>query len=130
MYAITNDIDFRVGYALQDAVQRAIAVEGSTRIRRKEMVAIKRELRRYSHRDTDFDCKIIKDEGMDGYVSLERLPDDIEDLDEAQRFFNEYIAIECCPSMYDCTGQAFTSWSKVFMRRGRYYAYHSVCFDV
>ena len=34
------------------------------------------------------------------------------------------------PSAYDCTGQAFTSWYKVFARGGRFWAYHRVSVDV
>ena len=34
------------------------------------------------------------------------------------------------PSAYDCTGQAFTSWYKVFVRGGRFWAYHHVSVDV
>lgn len=34
------------------------------------------------------------------------------------------------PSAYDCTGQAFTSWYKVFVRGGRFWAYHRVSVDV
>mgnify|MGYP000367666834 CR=1 FL=1 len=31
---------------------------------------------------------------------------------------------------YDCTGQEFTSWYRLFQRRGHWYAYHMVSRDV
>ena len=53
--------------------------------------------------------------------------DGITDLPDT---FEEFIEISVIPSMYDCTGQAFTNWYKIFKRRGQFWAYHSVVFDV
>lgn len=32
--------------------------------------------------------------------------------------------------MYDCSGRAFSCWAKSFRRRGAWWFYHSVAFDV
>ena len=58
------------------------------------------------------------------------LPKTITDEETAREWFeyNEYMHIR--PSMYDCTGQLFTSWYKIIERNGRFYAYHCVSLDV
>ncbi len=130
MQHITNDRDYRIGYEVLGIMQKTIAVDGSNHGRRKALVDLKRNLRQYAHRDTGVDRRIIKDEGMDGFISLERLPDGIEDLDEAEAFFERFMYFPCPNSMYDCTGRPFTSWFKVFKRNDKFYAYHSVGVDV
>lgn len=92
------------------------------------MAEIKRAIREYSHKEKA--VRIIKDNGIDGYVTLIELPDFLENQQDAEEFFEEYLVIHAKPSMYDCTGQSFTAWYKVFKRRNRFYAYHSVGFDV
>ena len=49
---------------------------------------------------------------------------------DAAVYFEENEVMTCRPSIYDCTGQAFTSWYKIVERSGSLWAYHSVCFDV
>ena len=76
---------------------------------------------------------IVKDNGIDGFVELISFPeafDTIDGEDGAEEFFKTFFEIHARPSMYDCTGQAFTSWYKLFERNGRIYAYHCVGFDV
>ena len=74
--------------------------------------------------------RIVKDNGIDGYIELEPLPAEISEKEDAIKFFEENRRIELAPSAYDCTGRPFTGWYKVFKRNGKFYAYHSVCFDV
>jgi len=74
--------------------------------------------------------RIVKDNGFDGFVELVTLPSDIDNEPYANKFFHEYVYMDCPNSMYDCTGKAFTSWYKLFKRNGHFYAYHSVCMDV
>lgn len=45
------------------------------------------------------------------------------------RIFEDLYEIKLPNSPYDCTGQAFTSWYKVFKRRGIWYAYHCISYD-
>lgn len=90
---------------------------------------IKRVIRGYLRTEKSHD-KIIRDYGMDGYISLMELPDFLESQEEAAEYFEEVHVIHAMPSIYDCTGQAFTSGYKIFKRRDRFFAYHSVCFDV
>ena len=94
------------------------------------IIDTKRAARLYTHREVDYDRRIIKDNGIDGYISLERRPADIRDEEEANFFFEQFMSYKYRPSAYDCTGQAMTNWFKIFPRNGGFYAYHSVSFDV
>lgn len=74
---------------------------------------------------------LVRDDGIDGYVIRQPLLRALQSLEEADEYFreNEYIHYQYGP--YDCTGQAFTRWYKVYRANdGRYWAYHSVGFDV
>lgn len=130
MNKITNDRDFRVGYEiLYWATERMAEDGGNTPARRKYVVELKRNLRQYAHRETD-ERRVIKDKGIDGFVALERLPGDFKDMEQAREFFEKFMVYYCRPFAYDCTGQWFTSWFKVFQRNGGYYAYHAVSVDI
>ena len=72
----------------------------------------------------------MKDDGIDGYILLMELPDFLESKEEAEEYFEQRHVINATPSIYDCTGQAFTSGYKVFKRRNKFFAYHSVSYDV
>ena len=98
----------------------------------------KRKLRAYAHKETAVDVGmgfmverwVVKEYGIDGFVELVSIPDVFNSMESAEEFFHDFIERQCRPSMYDCTGQAFTSWYKLFKRNGAFYAYHSVAFDV
>lgn len=131
MMTIQNDRDFRIGWEiLVDVLERVGKESGNTHRRRKRIVELKRNLRRYAHREIGFEPRVIQDNGIDGFVLLQRLPDDFRDLAQATEFFEQFMTYEYRPSPYDCTGQRFTSWFKVFRRNGGYYAYHAVSVDV
>lgn len=92
---------------------------------------LKKEIRGFFRRqDREKDRRIVKDYGIDGYIELIELPKDISTLENAKEYVEEYETIKAIPSAYDCTGQAFTSWTKTFERQGRFFAYRSVSFDV
>lgn len=129
MYRVRNSKDYREG-AFILRVLTSNSAYSATHKQRKAIVELKRELRRWAHRETDYERRIVKDYGIDGFVALERLPDDFKDVEEARQFFERFMTYEYRPSMYDCTGQWFTSWFKVFQRNGGYYAYHAVSVDV
>lgn len=104
-------------------------LDGFSSIKAEKIVEVKRALREYAHRPVD-ERHIVRDDGMDGYVVLFPLPDRIKTSEGANEYFMHTEYRKCAPSMYDCTGQAFTSWFKIINRRGRFWAYHSICFDV
>ena len=102
------------------------------------IIETKRNLRKWTHRGPAVNVglgfmvtrRLVKDDGIDGYVELVSIPDVFDTADAADEFFRDFLYMECRPSMYDCTGQAFTGWYKLFKRHGRYHAYHSVAVDV
>ena len=93
-------------------------------------IGIKRGIREYNARKNL--SRIIKDNGIDSYVALIRMDDELDGLDaeSADQWFRSNRYIESVPSMYDCTGRPFTMWYKMVRRRGHWFAYHCVGFDV
>lgn len=130
MKVVNNKRDLRVAYEILAILSDGSCTFANPERRAQRIVDTKRAIRLYTHRDIDYERRIVKDNGMDGYVSLERLPDDLRDLETATEFFKRFMMHKYQPSPYDCTGQAVTNWFKVFPRNGGFYAYHSVSFDV
>lgn len=125
---VRNKSDLKIAYEILSCIKERTS-EGTKPTRAEErIVELKREIRGF-YKKAD-NRKIVKDNGIDGFVELVELPDFLESIEEATEYFEEYEVREAIPSMYDCTGQAFTSWYKIFERRGRLFAYHSICFDV
>lgn len=144
---IQSDRDLRCAYELLTIYSEMEPKTAEAEERLHDHVCdLKREIRAYNRRNPlavdvgmGFMCerRIVKDYGFDGFVELLRIPEEFDTLEDdgderigARTFFKDFIEIQARPSMYDCTGQAFTSWYKLFKRRGQYWAYHSVCFDV
>ena len=97
---------------------------------------IKKEIRDYyKEREKDRKEWLIKDDWIDGSIVLVELPSEInsvkiDSFELAEEYFKAYEYRKCRPSMYDCTGQVFTSWYKIIKRNNKFYAYHSIGFDV
>lgn len=91
---------------------------------------LKQDIRRQLKKGVADGRRIVKDDGIDGYIELITLPGFIKSMESAEEYFENEIRIEPCYSIYDCTGKPFTSWEKIFERNGRFMAYHRVCFDV
>ena len=130
-YMVRNDEDFRCGYAILCALTTQLDECGSTHKQRKAVVEIKRSLRRYAHQNvSEYQSRIIKDYGVDGYITIRRMPDVCRSLEDAKRFFGQFLTYPYTPSEFDCTGQRYTKWFKAVQRNGGYYVYHSVGFDI
>ena len=96
----------------------------------KIVIEKKRTIRRLNKIE-DCGSTIVRDDGIDGYVVKFPLPESIDNAEDADEYFREYEYIHYRPTYYDCTGQAFTSWYKIFRKPdGRFWAYHSVSLDV
>lgn len=139
MERIHSNRDARIWYGiLRDYISRETERPGFLEGHKDKIDAIKRDLRRFSHKPPHtytisghkVYARIIKDFGMDGFIELVRFPEYVDTLAAAEEFFDAYIYRECRASMYDCTGDSFTNWRKIFVRRGEYWCYHSVSFDV
>ena len=79
-----------------------------------------------------FGPKILRDRGIDGYITKETLPEYLSDRpkEDAVNWFNDNRVFPENNSMYDCTGKPFTSWFTIIRRHGRWVAFHDVGFDV
>lgn len=96
----------------------------------KRVEKLKKQIRSYFRKPCA--VTVVRDYGVDGYVILFQLPEflDNETQEDAIDWFCEECYIRPTCSAYDCTGKPFTNWFKVFRRRGHWFAYHSVLFDV
>ena len=91
----------------------------------------KQALRKFFNRMPEEPEARIFDNDYDHFIKVFPLPDDITTPEEADEYFRECEYIHYRPTYYDCTGQWFTSWYKVFRKPdGRFWAYHSVQADV
>lgn len=94
-----------------------------------KIIDMKRQLRANS-KCTD-EHQTVRDDGIDGFITKFQLPEYIKTKQDAIEYFKEYEYIRTIPSAYDCTGQLFTAWYKVFQKSdGRFWAYHCICMDV
>lgn len=66
----------------------------------------------------------------DGCIEVFPLPKSIDNAKDAEQWFMEEEYIHYHPTYYDCTGQAFTSWYKIFRKADGFWAYHWICRDV
>ena len=130
---VRNSSDLKVAYEVLSIYSELLSEHEEIEPKKMEFVKEKiaeqkREIRKFYKKRND--RRIVKDDGIDGYVLLIELPEKLENLRDAEEYFEERETICAAPSMFDCTGQAFTSWFKVFKRRDRLMAYHSIGFDV
>lgn len=121
--AIRDARELRIAYFMLKNV-----VEGSETISTALAISLKCTIRAYTNRAGE-PRRIVKDDGADGYIELIEMPA-FEDAPAAEEFFNDRYFMESPHSAYDCTGQCFTSWYKLFERRGHWWAYHRVCVDI
>lgn len=126
---INNSRDLRCAYELIQIYGELEPTTAEAEERLHDHVCqLKRDIREYTHRPAD-ETRIVRDDGMDGYVILFPLSPFLENKEDAEKLFMRDYYLECRPSMYDCTGQAFTSWHKIIEKHGRFWCYHSVCYD-
>ena len=128
MERIYNDRDLRRAYEHLNLIKELSAQHTLNEGTRAYSNDLKRAIRKYTNRTKD--RHLVKDYGIDGYVELIQLPANLSDFASAEEYFNSEERMVCIPSQYDCTGQLFTCWHKIFKRRDRFYAYHCIGVDV
>ena len=93
------------------------------------IIEMKRQIRANNKHDNE--GKVVQDNGIDGCIIKLPLPECIKTLEEADEYFTEFEFIRYRPTYYDCTGQSFTAWYKIFQKPdGRFWAYHHIARDV
>ena len=129
MFKITDAEKLRDAYTLLAFIR-----DDATAEQKSGMAAfianIKKEIRAYNNR-TVSNVRIISAD-YDGRLELVQLPDKLDEAHEmdATNWFLNHHYLKSYNSPSDCTGQEFTNWFYLFRRRGHWFAYHSVSFDV
>lgn len=130
---ISNDRDLKIAYDLLYLIENGLRTGMKCDIEKTKahVINLKRDIRKYQkdHPYEEFP-KLVHDDGIDGYTELIRLPDGDYSIEELNEYVEEEIWIHARPSIYDCTGQAFTQRYKVCKRRGMNLCYHEIGFDV
>lgn len=97
--------------------------------RNENIIDLKRTIREYAHRKSD--RRYLANISDDSYYTvLITLPEYIKTYEDADEYFKEEEFMTCRPSQYDCTGQHFTRWYKIFKRNGRFVAFHKCGVDI
>lgn len=122
---INNARDLRIAYEILGDLNAD--TRGLSRLK-DHADRIKREIRKYHARPVDA-ARIVRSD-YDSLLVVLPLPVSLETKEEADAYFMGHHYRECYPSAYDCTGQIFTTWYKVFRRGGQFWAYHATAMDV
>ena len=101
-------------------------MKGKEEIYKEEIIKAKREIRKIQRVENKNRCT-VKDYGVDGWIEKEVFTNTTAEKVTA---YAEDNWIECRPSMYDCTGQLFTSWFEVFEVEDKVILYTKYSFDV
>ena len=94
----------------------------------EHIIRLKREIRAYTNAPV-LEGGVL-DNDFDGAIAVKPLPDNLTSEESANGWFMENEYMDRPNSMYDCTGQMFTVWYKIFKRRGKYWVYHCFGIDV
>lgn len=121
---VRNDRELRLNYEILYMFKIGDGFKNKTK---EWLDKLKRANREYTHKKTD--RRMIKEDG-DGYLLLIECPDWVETRMDAEEWFYSEEERTYIPSPYDCTGQQFTCWYKLFQRNGKWMCYHSIGVDV
>ena len=123
MMTVHNNRDLRTFYEL-------LHMLGDRRDDKTALYVEKIKMAIRAYRDRPIDQAQIVRSGLDSMVVAIPLPWHLETEEEADAYFRACYYREAYHSMYDCTGQVFTTWYKIFRRGGRFWAYHATAMDV
>lgn len=125
MKQVRNKRELRCAY---EVLQILSDLTGNPKKYSSQIVETKKAIRAYTQRPVD-EARIVRNDG-DHLVTVFPMPEWLQSKEEADEYFLDRCFLTCRPSMYDCTGQVFTTWYKIFKRQGRFWAYHATAMDV
>lgn len=133
MMEVNNKNEARMAFDIIKSVTDCVTEDNGRKAHRllsnaNHLAELKREVRRYIKKSSN--SHIIKDDGIDGYIELIKLPSDIDSLEKATNYFGQHYCRRFIYCAYDCTGQSFTAWYRIFKRGNGYIVYHCVSFDI
>lgn len=115
--------DYRTAHSIIEGFKE----HGITPANNEHLRDILRDMRAYTHRPASASV-LVKNYGIDGYIERFDIPAEVTD---PEAYFEEFHRLEYIPSPYDCTGQGFTSWHRIFEKpAGGWRCYHRVGVDV
>ena len=125
---IANNADLKVAY------EELIFWKNDPRLKDNVLVndkikELKEGIRDYFRRMNRETARIIKWD-FESEIIMEEIPELINTKEAAEEWFMSCRYREVRPSIYDCTGQLFTAWHKIYKRNGKYIVYYCVCRDV
>lgn len=123
MFTTVHNGNLRAAYEILDILADREGAEVEEHRKR-----IKRAVRAYHHLPTD-QAQIVTSD-CESMLVVFPLPSELESYEAAEAYFMGHHYREAAPSMYDCTGQVFTTWYKIFKRRGQFWVYHATAMDV
>ena len=91
------------------------------------IVVLKQYVRQCTNNDEESLRVTVRDDG-DTYLYKEVL-ESADNMEDAENEFQCYHKRTYVDMGYDCTGQWFTSWHKIFRINGNYVLYHSIACD-
>ena len=120
---IENDRELRCVYEIL-----GMLAERTTSNVQERVARIKKAIRKYRDRPVSHEQIVRSD--CDSLLVVFPLDKDLKTAEEADDYFLDHYYREFIPSMYDCTGQVFTTWYKIFRRRGQFWVYNATAIDV
>ena len=104
--------------------------ENTIRVGKEHIIKIKKAIREKNRKEDETkDRRIIKGD-WDGYLVKIYCPEWVQTMEDAEEWFDEFERIEMIYYPWDCTGQWFTSWHRIFCVNGKWICYHDVAMDV
>lgn len=126
---IANSADLKIAYEELLFWKNDSELKDNVIINNRIIKKLKCDIRDYFKRMNRKTARIIKWDS-DSEIWLEELPETITTKEAAEEWFMYHRYKEVMPSIYDCTGQLYTAWYKVFKRNGKYVVYHYIGRDV
>lgn len=126
---VANSADLKMAYEELLFWKNDSRLKDNALINDRIIKKLKEGIRDYFRRKNRETARIIKWDS-ESEIILEEIPEIINTKEVAEEWFMfcRYRAV--IPSPYDCTGQLFTAWYKIFKRNGKYIVYYCICRDV
>lgn len=110
---IRSENDLKLAYETINSFKEMMPMAQKTDVALEYIKELKRDIRGFFRKEKEKpQRRLVKDDGIDGYIVLIQLPSFLNSKEDAAVYFEENEVMTCRHSMYDCTGQAFTSWYK------------------
>lgn len=128
---VANSADLKVAYEELLFWRKESGLRNNPFINERIIKKLKEGIRDYFKRSNQNTVNLVKwDSDGDCMIIREDLPETIRTEEDAEDYFLYHKYREVTPSPYDCTGQLYTAWYKIFQRNGKYIVYHCICRDV